>query len=115
MQNNFVVSSKIMSEKKSDLVFSYDHVDSGIIWVVHCSFNNFYRRGVARTRDRARCKVREAINELRLVISRRASTRRRISEATSYEKPEHIKWLKKADTERGFRSEIVRSPAIAPS
>lgn len=104
-----------MSEKLSNLVFSYDHVDSGIIWVVRCDINNFYRRGVACTRDRARWKVGKAIDELRLVISRRACARRGKSEATSNEEPKHIKWLKKARTEGGFRSEIVRGTASATS
>ena len=104
-----------MSEKQSNLGFSYDYVESGIIWVVHCNINGFYRRGVATTRDQARYKVGNAIKEFGLVLASRASARRRKLEATSNEKPQHIKWLKKANTERGFRSEIVRSPATASS
>jgi len=104
-----------MSEKQTNLVFSYDHFDTGIFWVVRCDINGFRRAGVATTRDRARYKVRKAIDELRLVVSRRASARRRKSEATGNEEPQHIKWVKKARTTSGFRSEIVRGTASATS
>jgi len=84
-----------MSDSQTNLVFSYDHFDTGIFWVVRCDINGFRRAGVATTRDRARYKVREAIDELRLVVSRRACARRRKSKETSTKEPEHIQWIKK--------------------
>ena len=99
---------------QTDLVVSYDYFESGCYWVVRCRNTGFYRRGVARTRDRAHCDVRKALKRLRLVVSERASKRRGNFEATGNEVPKPIKWIKKAVTGGGFRSEIARS-AIEPT
>jgi hypothetical protein len=94
---------------------TYDYVESGIVWVVRCDFNGFMRSGFARTRDRARCKVGNAIKELRLGVAKRARTGCRNSKATGDEAAQHNKWVKKNPTEGGFRSEIARGATIATS
>ena len=99
---------------KTDLVISYDYFESGCYWVVRCRNHGFYRRGVAPTRDRARCDVRKALKRLRLVQSERDGKRRGNFKTTSDEVPKSIEWIKKADTERGFRSEIARSSTSTP-
>lgn len=98
---------------QTNLKLSYDHTHVGIYWVVHCDINDFRRSGFARTRDRARYQVRKAIKELRLVVSERARSRRRNSEATGNEDPKHYQWVKKKPAEGGFRSEIARSAIAA--
>ena len=100
---------------QTNLEFSYDDYDYGIVWVVRCDINGFYRRGVARTRDRARCEVGKAISELRLVVAERARNGCRNSKATGHEDPKHNQWVKKDSAKRGFRSEIARGTASTTS
>ncbi|WP_348671605.1 hypothetical protein [uncultured Idiomarina sp.] len=105
----------VKSFMQSNLQLSYDYFESGIFWVVRCDINGFLRRGFARTRDRARCEVRKAISELRLVVAERARDGCRNSKATGDEDPKHYQWVKKDSTERGFRSEIARGTASTTS
>lgn len=100
---------------QTNLRFGYEHYDDGIVWVVRCDINRFYRHGVAYTRDRARCEVRKAIEELRLVVAERARNGCRNSKATGDENPKHYKWVKKDTATRGFRSEIARGTASTTS